>query len=729
MSCDHCVKSGTRTSHSAALSNLQSKGEWAAAWTLMMRCPRGHWVSPRTAFCKPCSLQVGQPGPWPPHGVYTRMRPALAALKEGQFDHLVAHHHPRRPDITLFVDPQTGEFVLVDPALTAQAAQPAEQPALPVETPAGVAPAPTSTPEAPVGAVWAPPPGGVLWDKSSGRPVPAMPRQEEPKGIPNLQLAPEQTELTPEQEQAIDTFIAENPPEPDIDEAAAQSMRDAMTMADKVGAFYAAMRSRGQIPQPLAPRQPPSLGMMTAWLTPGQPVPPVDPQTLTAAEAKTGTDGKSRWDRALELVDKLRPVPGQPGVYEYGHNKATGQPYRIDLNNGTCDCEDCQNKLGGAGRCKHELAAQERAARDGVVLPGSGATAAAAPAEVPAPAPAAPAAPPPAAPPKGRAPRGYVEEVQDKISQVTGLSPQDVPLPSSFGKAPAALDETFMLTPQAQELLAGIGADVRFGYAQVLAGRMTMKGRAIGLYGPAGTGKNKVAEALAATLGLPLEETDVNKDTDILNLIGGTGIQKGDTYAGLARIGRALTEGAVVCINEVNRLPPEAQSMFHLIAQEGRFSLPGPEGSEKEYIVHPSSVLVMTWNLKGGTEMPEEALLSRLSAYDVGHPTEPQERDMLGRWAAGSGLPVNDNEVRATVGVVRGLRAMQEEGKLGEIDPSLRLAQSFYTTLKMTGNVNLAVRKLRTVISHAFAGEKQKQWASAEAVIKRFFPSYTGLQW
>lgn len=493
---------------------------------------------------------------------------------------------------------------------------------------------------------------------------------------------------------------------------------------ERVARWYSEQRRKKALPSVPAPGMP-MLAMANALAGSDQEGIVLTPLTLadlSKEETKANRQGESRWSRAQELIDRLRPTE-TPGVYEYGGGGGKS-PYVIDLNatgpggqRGTCTCEDCQNVGPSGTRCKHILAAHQRAARDGVVL-GARATRSATP-------------PPTTDPATGGLSRE--EQIRQQIEAITGVSSADLAALEEAGCPPRIpfadppfIDETFELTPQGEEVLQGMGGVIRYNLAQRRAGREGAC--SIGIYGPPGTGKNTIARQLAATLGLPFEESDVNKDTDVASLFGGVGIQSKEgatsTYADVSRIGMALEAGAVVCINEVHSLPAETQTLLHQIAQEGRWTIPGPEGKHEVHYVHPESVLVMTWNEQFG--MPEDALLSRLVTFEMQHPTEEQERNMLARWAAGSGLPVDSGDIDSTTKLVRGLRTLYEQGNLAK-PPSFREMRNFYMMLKTTGNIVLAVRQIRKDLEQTF--ERASQWASAEPIIKRFFPQFQGLPW
>lgn len=793
MSCDYCTqtKGALRMAQSQAASPTQMRLQWAHSALLLPRCPRGHFVSPRTMTCRPCNnLVLGPPQGWPPQGYYTRMRQAVTDLRAGVGDHLVAEHKRTKPrTITLYVDSGSGQLVRAVP--DAEMAAPSVVAAPAAAQPAAAAPAPAVVEEAAPAPI-APQTGWayVANDVQSGEaPVDLT---AVPPGMPEAQWAKLKDD---ERRTAVAGMIARGEAvlseSPDADgrhaveagpaaqhcptcgkwmsptqgcrycaaqtgapaDAGEQLAGDALDVTDalvadeatlaapepaqegpnpfasagdRMAKWYAARRERRAVPAVPAPGMPmPAMAQALAGMDggggQGTVLTELTVADLTADESKFNRQGESRWSRAQELIDRVRAT-GTPGVYEYGGGRGKA-PYEIDLNaigpggqRGTCTCEDCQNAGANGTRCKHILAAHQRAARDGVVLGAA-----------PVPAPAPPLAQAQAA--------GLSREdaIRQQIEAVTGVTHADLDALESAGCPPRLpfaeapfIDDTYELTPQAAEVLQGMGGLMRFQLAQRRAGR---EGACtVGIYGPPGTGKNTTARQLAATLGLPFEETDVNKDTDVAGLFGGIGIRSRDgateTYAASSRIGMALESGAVVCINEVNTLPAETQTMLHQIAQEGRWTVPGPEGAQEVHYVHPASTLVLTWNESEG--MPQPALLSRLVTFEMQHPTEDQEKGMLTQWATGSGLPVDQGDVDRTVQLVRGLRTLHEQGNLS-VPPSFRDMKHFYMMLKTTGSLTLAVRQLRKNLEQTY--ERTSQWASVQPLIQRWFPQFQGLPW
>jgi hypothetical protein len=263
-------------------------------------------------------------------------------------------------------------------------------------------------------------------------------------------------------------------------------------------------------------------------------------------------------------------------------------------------------------------------------------------------------------------------------------------------------DPGFVMTSVAKRILTSMGSllKMRWGamkndFAQSGQWPSRMTGRAWGLYGPPGTGKNTAAREIAATLQVPYVEEDVNAATDFQRLLGEVVLEDGSTKAKLGKVGNALVNGSVVCINEVVSADPAIQTALHQAAQDGILTIPGPEGAEYTYRVHPNSVLVLTWNPAGGmADRPTNALTERLHTLPVPLPSEAEERQMLAaRINREYGLNVSPSEVSDDVAMFRAIRELVPQGKLA-IEPGFRNLMSFTAMRLATGDPEAAMEQI-----------------------------------
>lgn len=318
---------------------------------------------------------------------------------------------------------------------------------------------------------------------------------------------------------------------------------------------------------------------------------------------------------------------------------------------------------------------------------------------------ATPESPPPPIPtekPKSKKTKKDTD-VQKFLDGLTPPKPDtEETLPEWLQQSIPEPDPEFVLTGPAKAVLQTMKGMLGQRWKKMTADYATrgewqtgMTGRAFGLYGPPGTGKNSSVKELAATLGLPYVEVDVNAGTDFQSLVGQVVLENGTTTAKLGNIGAVLAAGGVAVINEVVSSDPAIQTVLHQVAQDGIIRIPGPEGSEKTFKVHPNSVLVLTWNPQGGdADRPTEALTERLITLPVPLPSEAEERRMLAaRLNADLGLELTPADVTEDVKFGREMRALARDGRLA-MEPSFRLLRNFAAMRHITGDADLAMRQM-----------------------------------
>jgi MoxR-like ATPase len=317
---------------------------------------------------------------------------------------------------------------------------------------------------------------------------------------------------------------------------------------------------------------------------------------------------------------------------------------------------------------------------------------------------------------------GQIAEDDTETIIERNLGYPEMPAPTNSKRSPARHDPNFVVTKDVEETLQMIGGSLRLGYSPNARGMM---GRSFGLYGPPGTGKNMMFEETAATLDLPYREIDLGRGADIQALIGEVVLEtdgQGGTrsVAKLGPLGKALVNGEVVVLNEIIHTDPDSQTMLHQIAQDGIIQLHNPEGADQTYEVHPSSILGVTWNPKGGLQdRPSEALYSRLFSRQVGYPEPEEEQRRLIGWAQGQGLPdVDDDSTKRTVELLNDLRELARRGGV-DVPPSFRDGQRFMTQWKLTGNVDQGLEQLRGLASQL--DDHDLQWQEVTNLFDRHF--------
>jgi MoxR-like ATPase len=312
------------------------------------------------------------------------------------------------------------------------------------------------------------------------------------------------------------------------------------------------------------------------------------------------------------------------------------------------------------------------------------------------------------------------ESVETRIRAALG-DPKP-PVPSQSSMPPAEHYPHFVMTESVEETMQMIGGSLRLGYSPNARGMM---GRAFGFFGPPGTGKNEMLRETAATMELPYREIDLGRGADLQALIGEVVLEpdgKGGTrsVAKLGPLGKALTRGEVVALNEIIHTDPDSQTLLHQITQEGRFTLHNPEGADEVHEVHPSSILGVTWNPKGGIQdRPSDALYSRLFTRRVGYPEPEEEQRRLLGWAEGQGLPnVDEDTAERTITLVNDLRELSVRGGL-DVPPTFRDAQRFVTQWKLTGNIEQGLEQMRGLASQL--DDHDLQWDEVNNLFERTF--------
>jgi len=310
--------------------------------------------------------------------------------------------------------------------------------------------------------------------------------------------------------------------------------------------------------------------------------------------------------------------------------------------------------------------------------------------------------------------------VTDRIGEALG-SPE-APVPSQSNREPAKHSPYFVMTDQVEETMEMMGGALRLGYSPNARGMM---GRTFGFFGPPGTGKNEMLRETAATLEMPYREIDLGRGADLQALIGEVVLEpdgRGGTrsVAKLGPLGKALTQGEVVALNEIIHTDPDSQTLLHQITQEGKIQLHNPEGADQVYDVHPSSILGVTWNPKGGIQdRPSEALYSRLFTRRVGYPDPEEEQRRLLGWAEGQGIPhMDDDAVERTITFVNDLRELSVRGGL-DVPPTFRDAQRFVTQWKLTGSINQGLEQMRGLASQL--DDHDLQWDEVNNLFARTF--------
>jgi len=145
-------------------------------------------------------------------------------------------------------------------------------------------------------------------------------------------------------------------------------------------------------------------------------------------------------------------------------------------------------------------------------------------------------------------------------------------------------------------------------------------GKHLLLRGPTGSGKTRLAEALAERLGLEMESVNCSVDLDLEALLGyrTLGIAEGRSVVEYVEgpVVRAMRLGRMLYIDELNVARPEVLPILHG-ALDHRRQLTNPLTAEVVE-AHPNFCVIAAINEGyAGTSPLNEALLNRFVVFDV----------------------------------------------------------------------------------------------------------------
>ncbi|MBI3974120.1 MAG: AAA family ATPase [Chloroflexi bacterium] len=247
----------------------------------------------------------------------------------------------------------------------------------------------------------------------------------------------------------------------------------------------------------------------------------------------------------------------------------------------------------------------------------------------------------------------------------------------------------------------------------------------IGIFGVPGTGKNALLRQAAATLRIPMFAVDLSAGLDLVELVGGTALLSGTTVERVGKLTWWAQRGALLVLNEIQAVEPSMQTLLHDLVSERRVVIPSLEGAPQAILLHPGTLVAVTWNPFQG-RMPEPALLSRLGAIEFPQPSQADEAKILAARlaAADPELARSPAEFTRDLALFTDLRQLYEQQELG-LFPDMRFALNF-AAHRLAVGLPAAVRTLNA-LALTGVGERQRSLRQLERVLVAHYPQARGI--
>lgn len=187
----------------------------------------------------------------------------------------------------------------------------------------------------------------------------------------------------------------------------------------------------------------------------------------------------------------------------------------------------------------------------------------------------------------------------------------------------------------------------------ILAFLSAPRGDGLFLTGPTGAGKSSAILQVAARLRWPTEEVTLHGRIELADLVGHHALVKGEMVFVHGPLARAMREGAILLLNEVDLADPAELAGLNGVLDGNPLVIPQNDGEVIR--PHPKFRVVATGNSAGGGDQSglyqgvmrqNLAFMDRFRLMAVEYPTPDVESSILARKAAGLPEAIRESMIR-----------------------------------------------------------------------------------
>ena len=149
------------------------------------------------------------------------------------------------------------------------------------------------------------------------------------------------------------------------------------------------------------------------------------------------------------------------------------------------------------------------------------------------------------------------------------------------------------------------------------------------LKGPTGTGKSRLVEFMASSLGRPLISGACHEETSAVDLLGRYLISGGETVWSDGPMTRAVREGAILYLDEIAEARPDTLVAIHSLTDHRRTLF--LERKSEELVAPPEFMLVASFNpgYQKGTREMKPSTRQRFVSISFDYPDADTETEIV----------------------------------------------------------------------------------------------------